>query len=173
MAGYYKSKEVYKQHRDALVNEPHIIPVRGLYVSGTHTEPVYQDHDVTITNIDSSPIQYVDLIETTANRHIGQSLNLIDFYTFGTIHSVTYSKASADRHIGQSLNLIDFYTFGNLTVESYTSTTADRHIGQSLNLIDFYTFGNLTYANQVNLYQTSSEPSLTLIACDSGNLNIE
>lgn len=54
MSGYYKSKEVYKQFRDQN-NQPKIVPVRGMYVSGRHLEPWYIDHNITINSFTSTP----------------------------------------------------------------------------------------------------------------------
>ena len=61
-----KSDEIYKQIRKDPDEQhpggkPTLIPFRGLQVAGTHTEPVYMDHYLTITAFDESrPLSAVD-----------------------------------------------------------------------------------------------------------------
>lgn len=77
MADYYRSKEVYKQHRN-LDHESTIIPVRGLYVSGTHLEAVYEDHVITVTGFTSSPLEFYDYTTKTINMQTESAYRILD-----------------------------------------------------------------------------------------------
>lgn len=60
-----KSEEIYKQVRKNKTPEnpggdPTLIPLRSMWVSGTHTEPVYKDHYITLTNFNSNTATVAD-----------------------------------------------------------------------------------------------------------------
>ena len=121
-AGYYKSKEVYKQHRNPEHdNQPELVPVRGLYVAGTHVEPLYQDHNVTITSYTSSNLNVVDYVEADTNAELGRTLNTLNFESFnGNIDFVSYQKAEASAETGHTLNTLNFDVFNsNIQVIRY------------------------------------------------------
>lgn len=77
MAEIFRSKEVYKQIRDA-DNIPKIIPVRNIYVAGAWLTPVYMDHYCTILSMSSNEPNVGDFTTETQNQtdHDGH-LNII------------------------------------------------------------------------------------------------
>lgn len=77
MAEIFRSKEVYKQIRDA-DNKPKIIPVRNMYVAGAWLTPVYMDHYCTILSMSSNEPNVVDFTTETQKQtdHDGH-LNII------------------------------------------------------------------------------------------------
>lgn len=77
MAEIFRSKEVYKQIRDA-DNKPKIIPVRNMYVAGAWLTPVYMDHYCTILSMSSNEPNVVDFTTASTNQtdHDGH-LNII------------------------------------------------------------------------------------------------
>ena len=77
MAEIFRSKEVYKQIRDA-DNKPKIIPVRNMYVAGAWLTPVYMDHCCTILSMSSNEPTVGDFTTASTNQtdHDGH-LNII------------------------------------------------------------------------------------------------
>jgi len=67
MSGIHKSREVYKYTptRDGRK----LVPVRGLYVSGLHTEPRYMDHWLEVVGYTSNDGDIVDYIETNIDKY--------------------------------------------------------------------------------------------------------
>lgn len=169
MAGYYKSKEVYKQHRDE--NDiPHVFPVRGLYVSGTHVEPLYQDHNVTITSYTSSNINVVDYTEADANLEIHQ-INTLDFGSIpGNIDVVQYTQAEASREMGHAINTLDFESInGNIDFVSYETSATNIEIGHTINTLDFGVLNaNINTQQSLSVDSTSRESIIAVVGFTSG-----
>ena len=68
MSGIHKSREVYKYTptRDGRK----LVPVRGLYVSGLHTEPRYMDHWLEVVGFTSNDGDIVDYTEREIDRYV-------------------------------------------------------------------------------------------------------
>ena len=115
MSNYYKSKEVYKQHRDAVTHEPKIIPVRGLYVSGDHLEPTYIDHNVTITQCTSTSMTIVDYVDRTIDVPTDHSVNILDFYQTGSVSAIDLRTTYTDT-TPQSCISVSVFTSTDLTI---------------------------------------------------------
>lgn len=62
MSGIHKSKEIYKYAETT--HGKKLIPIRGLYVSGLHTEPRYIDHVISVTKFTSNEPHISDYKET-------------------------------------------------------------------------------------------------------------
>lgn len=96
MSGIHKSKEVYKYTRTS--NGDKLIPVRGLYVSGLHTEPRYVDHVITVSNFTSNDAHITDYketpvdISTEAFAVSGFESSPIDV----TLYTITSKEISSD-----------------------------------------------------------------------------
>ncbi len=69
MSGIHKSKEVYKYTETPTGRN--LVPVRGVYVSGLHTEPWYIDHTVSVTKYTSNDPIVVDYYETSHSATFG------------------------------------------------------------------------------------------------------
>lgn len=140
MSGIHKSKEVYKYTNTA--QGKRLVPVRGLYVSGTHLEPWYIDHAVTIdafTTTEAKCVRYTSRAESLSAEHIVKMLNVdtgtvnIDYYTIGSVTLKT-------DHMVKMLNV----DIGTVNVETYTSvakTLKADHIVKMLNV----DIGTVTY----------------------------
>ena len=62
-SGFHRSKEVYKFTETPTGRK--LVPIRGLYVSGLHTEPRYTDHLITVKNFTSSTTNVVNFTEVS------------------------------------------------------------------------------------------------------------
>lgn len=92
MSGIHKSREVYKYTptRDGRK----LVPVRGLYVSGLHTEPRYMDHILTISEFSSSKETVVYYTEAEMDVNVpGISVSAIKTEP---IEVTEYSSASSN-----------------------------------------------------------------------------
>lgn len=108
MAEIFRSKEVYKQIRDA-DNKPKIIPVRNMYVAGAWLTPVYMDHYCTILSMSSNEPNVVDFTTETQKQtdHDGH-LNIITVEADSVDQKISwYTTASTNQtdHNGH-LNII-------------------------------------------------------------------
>ena len=80
MSGIHKSKEVYK-YTPTRDGTRKLVPVRGVYVSGLHTDPLYMDHCITITEYSSADVEIVDYTtQETTQRSPGLSVVGIDIH---------------------------------------------------------------------------------------------
>lgn len=103
MAGYRKAKEIYMFHRN-VHGEITIIPIRGLYVSGIHYDPVYEDHNITITELSSDGnlriVDYTkvshDIIDPSGDLFIdttwNTSLTITDYHITSLNHDDTTTR---------------------------------------------------------------------------------
>ena len=92
-----KSKEIYKQIRKNKTEEnpggdPTLIPLRGMWVSGTHTEPVYMDHYMTVTAFTSTPAVAVDYVSKYIEHTENTNLKFMGINKSWHMNIVTYHR---------------------------------------------------------------------------------
>lgn len=133
MSGYYKSKEVYKQYRDSEGN-PHITPVRGLYVGGEYTPPYYIDHNITITEITSTKCNAVHYTEESCDLNPAEILKMSS-YTTTPVGVVDYTENSTD--MTESILKISSYTTTPAEVVTYTTQNSSNE--ESMLKVSSYT----------------------------------
>ena len=173
MSNYYKSKEVYKQHRDAVTHEPKIIPVRGLYVSGDHLEPTYIDHNVTITQCTSTSMTIVDYVDRTIDVPTDHSVNVLDFYQTDDIGFVNYTTDAIDVPTDHSVNILDFYQTDDIGFVGYISTQIDVPTDHSVNILDFYQTGSVSAIDLRTTYtDTTPQSCISVSVFTSTDLTI-
>ena len=126
MSGYHKSKEVYRHHR-TIDNEPVIIPVRNLYISGQYLAPVYQDHNITITEMSSSnSLHIVDYTTKSENLYDPSGVELVDCNWTTTMSVIDYTSNS-DTQYDSTIRLVDCSWTTTMTVESYSSISESAY----------------------------------------------
>ena len=162
MASYYKSKEVYKQHRNQN-NQSEIIPVRGLYVSGTHLEPLYQDHNITVTDFTSTAVSIADLIETDRDMEL-HGCNVLDFDMINNIDIVQYTRATATLSDLHGCNILDFDMINNIDIYSYQKTETTLPDMHGNNVLDF------DIENSFDITQLTSTDAKTMDSMISINI---
>lgn len=131
MSGIHKSREVYKfttTERDGRV----IIPVRGLYVSGLHTEPWYIDSYIDIVGYTSRPATIRDYYESDISVNL-DALSMSGFEST-QIEVVGYSSTSVSYSL-DALSLTGFISTP-LNIIPYTSSAVTSNLN-SLSLSGF------------------------------------
>lgn len=140
MSGIHKSKEVYKYTNTA--QGKRLVPVRGLYVSGTHLEPWYIDHTITIdafTTTDAKCVRYTSREESLPADHMVKMLSVdtgavtVDYYTKGS------ATLKAD-HMVKMLNV----DVGTVTIETYTSSSVSLKADHMVKMLNV-DVGTVTY----------------------------
>lgn len=123
MAKLHKSKEVYKYTDTANGNK--LVPVRGLYVSGTHREPWYIDHAITVTGFTSNDTTVAPY--TSVERDVfgdgtlaftgisGGGVNIVNYYSSSEelFEDSVYSDTSSLAFVGivpGDLTIVSYYT---------------------------------------------------------------
>ena len=104
-------------------NEITIIPIQGLYVSGTHYDPVYEDHNITITEMSSTmnSLQIVDYTEHSIDVYDPTgTVRFVDYDWNTTLTTVDYTSASTT-HEDSTVRFVDTTWMTSMTIESYTS----------------------------------------------------
>ena len=92
-----KSKEIYKQIRKNKTEQnpggdPTLIPLRSMWVSGTHTEPYYIDHYMTVTEFSSTPATVADYVSNYVEDTIDTNLKFMGVNKTRNINVVTYHR---------------------------------------------------------------------------------
>ena len=151
MPGYYKSKEVYKQHRNDAYT-PNIYPVRGLYVTGTHTEPVYQDHDVTLIGVTSSSLGYVELIETDKNLPTDHAFTVVGFDLSDDINVVVYNTSSANLPTDHAFTVVGFDLSHDINVVEYGNVTEQLPTDHAFTVVGFDLSMDLNQKQRISSY---------------------
>lgn len=140
MSGIHKSKEVYKYTRTS--NGDKLIPVRGLYVSGLHTEPRYVDHVITVSNFTSNDVHITDYketpvdISTEAFAVSGFGSSPIDV----TLYTITSKEISSDAFAisGFASTQLDMQLFTSSEQTMSTDTFAITHFDSTPMTFDEY-----------------------------------
>ena len=165
MSGIHKSKEVYKYTRTS--NGDKLIPVRGLYVSGLHTEPRYVDHVITVSNFTSNDAHITDYKETPID------LNLDTFSITGfestpvdvTLYTITSKELSMDT--------FSITGFESTPVDMQLFTSSEQSMSSDTFSITHFDSEPLTYQEYGQLHVNSSlEHVLTLNTYTSNDCTI-
>ena len=145
MSGIHKSKEVYKYTETPTGRN--LVPVRGVYVSGLHTEPWYIDHTVSVTKYTSNDPIVVDYYETSHSATFGglhfvgvksykpiinqyaiqrrndtfAGLHFVGVHDAGSIKCVRYSKKDVDSSREHLITVTKFES-SNPTIENTDQT---------------------------------------------------
>lgn len=128
-SGYYKSKEVYKYTETS--NGRKLVPIRGLYVSGLHTEPLYMDHLISIHDFSSTPTVIADYTEISENVY-DSVLNIVGIGA-SALTITNYTIASANLPNDDVLNIVGFDQLP-INVQSYTQES-DNVTDSVLNIV--------------------------------------
>lgn len=142
MSGYHKSIEVYKFLRKNGV--PVIVPIRSLWVSGSHMDVAYIDHNVTIIGFTSSPIELYDYTERTVDVPSDHQFNIIGMSADGDITFIEYTQQVADVPSDHQFNIIGISSEDDITFTPYASTTIDVPSDHQFNIL------GLTYDGTVD-----------------------
>lgn len=171
MGIYYKSKEVYKQHRD-LQGVSKIIPVRGLYVSGEHYEAMYIDHAITVDQFTSSPFTIVDYT-TISTSQTDHSVNLIDVTGNVTASLERYTSSTIPNQTDHSVNLIHVDGSVDVTLDRYTTDNVPNQTDHSVNLI--HVDGSISYdieSYAINKGTFGHDGVVSVLSFDATSLSI-
>lgn len=123
MSGFYKSKEVYKHYRDSN-GDPHITPVRGLYVGGEYTPPYYIDHNITITEINSTRCDAVEY--TTAEYDVKpENILIATGYSSTSIDVIEYTNREME--MTEGILMLSSYSSSSLEITYYTTQEKDHN----------------------------------------------
>ena len=174
MAGYRKAKEIYMFHRN-VNDEITIIPIRGLYVSGTHYDPVFEDHNMTITQMTSDGnISIVDFTEVSHNITDPSGDLFIDT-TWNTSLTVTDYHITSLSHDDTATRFINATWETLMTITEY-QTVSVNHDDTATRMIyvDWNTVMNISPKPepvQPDTYQ-SSDHNVSILEMSSTNSTI-
>ena len=159
MSGIHRSKEVYK-YTDTPTGRK-LVPVRGMYVSGLHTEPWYIDHTVSVSRFTSNEPTIMDYYESSYDNSIG-GLHFVGVnsyeptlqrfttqHTSGTftgLHFVgvnsydcvlyKYQTFRTDASFG-GLHFVGVADFGNVQCYHYTKKTVDSSLEHMISVLKY------------------------------------
>ena len=105
MAYIIKSDEVYKH----IKGKHKIVPVQGVYVTGEHRPPYYNEAGVHILSLSTQPATVNDFKDVALDQS-DAVVKLVDFYaTPGSPTLTFYTTATADAGNDTITKLVDFY----------------------------------------------------------------
>ena len=133
MSGYHKSIEVYKFLRKNGV--PVIVPIRNLYVSGTHMDVMYIDHNVTIVDYTSTQLELYDYTEQTVEVPTDHQFNIIGIGIADTTTFTNYTTETVDVPVDHQFNIIGININNETTFTEYGNETVDVPIDHQFNVI--------------------------------------
>lgn len=162
MSGIHKSKEVYKNTMTRYGRR--LVPVRGLYVSGIHTDPRYTDHVITVRNFTSSDAVIAEYIETMVDLRT-YSMSVISFES-KSMQIVDYDNASAS-NTNYSMSVTSFESMPLSMVEYHTqpyqpelySMSVTSFESQPIQMLEYGTLhvdSSLEHVISVNSYDSSA-----------------
>lgn len=151
MSGIHKSQEIYKY--TPTENGRKCIPIRGLYVSGLHTEPWYVDHVITITNFTSSEPRIEDYYESTTET-VHPSYTVTGFYPGPNVEVDNYSS-TARNSVHPSYTVTGFIDGHGLVIDLYESSTFQQ-VHPSYTVMSFIKSDNVAIENLMETHVDSS-----------------
>lgn len=134
MANIHKSKEVYKYTDTANGNK--LVPVRGLYVSGTHKEPWYIDHAITITGFTST--------EEIVASYTAAETDVVDNDSALVFTGISFTDVDLVNYYSDSMNLYDSDVTSDDSALSFTGLS---FIG--IDMVSYYSSNESVYDSQV------------------------
>ena len=146
MAYILKLDKIYKQiRRDPDTEHPGgrstLIPIRNLYVGGTHTEAVYMDHYLSINTFDESiPLKIADYTTTNEEAIDTMGVTFLGMDRYRSIRFDTYSVTSIPDqtdHTGVKFLGIDKYRSVRFTSSPYTTTKTNDGPTHSITITEF------------------------------------
>lgn len=177
-----KSEEIYKQVRKNKTPEnpggdPTLIPLRSMWVSGTHTEPVYKDHYITLTNFNSNTAtvdDYTTKHETTTDDTCVHFLGIEKIQHIGIIdyHRRTLPNQTDDTCVHflgiEKIQHLNITTYGRYYMPNQTDDTCVHFLG--IEKIEHLTFGEKVQKNK----NTNDGPthSITVTGFDSNAVTV-
>ena len=171
MANIHRSQEVYKRIEGMHADDRPLRAVRGLYVSGTHLNPEYIDHNITITDFtESNPLVVVNFTERTETTPDDHVLNFIGM-DVGMLSIDFYSTATATTPDDHVLNFIGC-DVSPIEIEAYgqsTKTVPDDHVLNFIGL-DVSEMSVSWYSSKS--YQTSGEHMITVRSFTSTDIDV-
>ena len=162
MSGIHKSKEVYKNTQTRYGRR--LVPVRGLYVSGIHTDPRYTDHVITVSRYTSSDAVIAEYIETyrdvsaysmSPTAFISKPLQLVD-YGNAAASSTSYSM-SLTNFESRPIDMIVYHSQA-YQPNTYSMSLTDFE-STSLQIIEYGTLhvdSSMEHVISVNSYNSST-----------------
>ena len=126
----FNAIEIYKRTPGVPSDQNPLRPVRGFWVSGTHTEPFFIDSVISIKTTTSNNIEVVKYTQTTQDLEVDNGLTFAGFYDGGLPYT-DYSKTSVEEEFGSlsfmGLVMDDIYVTTYLT-ERLTFQADTPHI---------------------------------------------
>ncbi len=119
-SGIHKSKEIYKYTPTNSGNQ--CVPIRGLYVSGLHTEPRYYDHLVTVVGFNSNEPEIRDY--TTAYKNAYEPAIIVRGFQYVNPTAVDYTTQSKTNNT--SGFIVRGFQFANPQVISYQTSNYEN-----------------------------------------------
>ena len=126
------SSEIYKMFRGSPTpeypgGEPILVPIRGLYVSGTHTEPVYIDHYTTIVEFtENTPITIVNLENTSVDFNVMDNVHFVGMERTNSTYSVSYSTAKTSENVMDNVHFVGMEKTNTMYSVSKVTDHADN-----------------------------------------------
>ena len=163
MAYIIKSDEVYKH----IKGKHKIVPVQGVYVTGEHRPPYYNEAGVHILSLSTQPATVNDFKDVTLVQS-DAVVKLVDFYAIPGSPTLTfYTTATADAGNDTITKLVDFYAVpSNPTFLFYSKQDVDAGNDTITKLVDFYAvpipISQPTVYHSVEDDATPGEPILQL-----------
>lgn len=170
MSGYHKSIEVYKFLRKNGV--PVIVPIRNLYVSGTHMDVAYIDHNVTITEFTSSSLELYDYTELTVDVPTEHQFNIIDVELDSLLTFVNYTSAETSVPTEHQFNILDVELESSLTFTEFGNVTVDVPTEHQFNILDVELENQMTMVNNTHTKKAVTDHMLTISDFTSTSLVI-
>ena len=172
MSGYHKSKEVYRHHR-TIENDVVIIPVRNLYISGQYLAPVYEDHNVTITSMQSSNSLIIkDYTTKSENTYDPSGVEFIDCNWTKSFNITDYTSKSMTQE-DSTVRFIDCNWVKSFTITSYTQESDSQNDSAvrfiDCNWVKSFTISEPTPPTPPDEVDVPTDHYVTIISMESNN----
>ena len=172
----FKALEVYKRIPKLKPSLNPLRAVRGLWVSGTHTDPLTEDSTIHINEVDSNQAEVRIYTETTEklNEEISYELKGVysQLFTF-----IDYTKL--DLSLDQEQSYVQITNLYTPTIEIIPYTIININLDQEPSYVQItnvyspdVTFIN-NYQDPVQYQSTQPEPTLFVSIFTSNELEIE
>lgn len=172
MGNIHKSREVYKYTPTATGKK--LVPIRGLYVSGTHLEPYYIDHYITIDAFTTNEPTITDLTTSSVDFPPWHAISFIGADIVNGVNVDWYTTSSVELEPWHAISFIGAEIANGVDVEWYTASVKELEPWHAISFIG----AEIVNGVDVDWYTTSTasigiQPGIELVSFTATDVTVE
>lgn len=168
------AKEVYYKFRDEETGTAHVVPIRGMYVTGEYKPPLYAEPIVRMVSLTTRHPVIEEYIERNINTYNSGSHHLFDVSLDATFRIDEYSSATApNQYASGSHHMFDVDLDPSIHIDYYSTSSKSITAEGSHHLFDASIDPTYVLTDQITQIKSSQpEPIIRFVLMTSNHPTI-